>query len=83
MIEVKGRLTSAAGRLRLTERRVAFVAKAKATKEVWFPPTPAKAVKKTSSAAKRTTKRAAKKTSKRTTKKSPGRSSGKAAGASE
>lgn len=63
MIDIKSRWRSATDRGVWSARGASFVAKAKATKAVWFPPSADKAVKKTASTAKRTTKRTAKKTS--------------------
>ena len=62
MIDVKSRWKS----LTSTEKRAAggasFMAKAKATKAVWFPPKPVEAGKTAASAAKKATKGATKKT---------------------
>jgi hypothetical protein len=63
MMNLKSRWESLADRGKWTARGGTIAAKVKATKAVWFPPTPAKAGKKTASAAKKSTKRATRKTS--------------------
>ncbi|HSE47395.1 MAG TPA: hypothetical protein VLA89_19020 [Gemmatimonadales bacterium] len=78
MIEIKTRWKSVTDREKWAARGASFVAKAKATKVVWFPPNPVEtgeraaltakkatkgATKKTTGAAKKTTKGATKKTS--------------------
>ena len=68
MIEIKSRWKSATDREKWAARGASFVAKAKATKVVWFPPKPVETGKKAASAAKKATKR----TTKRTTKKATG-----------
>ena len=67
MIEIKGRWKSVTDREMWAARGASFVAKAKATKAVWFPPKPVETGKKAGSTAKRATKRATKKTTKKTT----------------
>jgi hypothetical protein len=67
MIEIKSRLKSVTDRERWAARGASFVAKAKATKVVWFPPNPAETGKKAASTAKRATKKATKKVTKKTT----------------
>lgn len=62
MIEAKSRLKSVADRERWAARGTSFMAKAKATKVVWFPPKPTETGKKAASTTKRATKRATKKT---------------------
>ena len=62
MIEIKGRWKSVTDREMWAARGASFVAKAKATKVVWFPPKPAETGKKAASTAKKATKRATKKT---------------------
>ena len=62
MIEVKSRLKSSADREKWAARGASFVAKAKATKMVWFPPKSVETGKKTASTAKKATKRATRKT---------------------
>ena len=74
MIEIKSRWESVTDREKWAARGASFVAKAKATKVVWFPPKPAETGKKAASTAKKATKRATKKTTgaaKKTTKKRP------------
>ena len=63
MIEIGSRLKSVTDREKWVARGASFVAKAKATKVVWFPPAPVETGKKAASTAKKTTKSAAKKTS--------------------
>ena len=62
MIEIKSRLKSVTDREKWAARGASFVAKAKATKVVWFPPKPVETGKKAASTAKKATKRATKKT---------------------
>ena len=62
MLEIKSRLRGVTDREKWVQRRASFVAKAKATKVVWFPPKPAETGKKAATTTKKTTKRAAKKT---------------------
>ena len=62
MIEIKSRWKSVTDREMWAARGASFVAKAKATKVVWFPPKPAETGKKSASTAKTATKRATKKT---------------------
>lgn len=62
MTDFKSRLKSLTDREMWAARGALFVAKSKATKEVWFPPKPVNNGKKAASAAKKTTKRATKKT---------------------
>ncbi len=57
MIDIKKRWTSVTDTGRWTARGASFVAKAKATKAVWFPPKPADSGKKSAAAAKKTTRR--------------------------
>jgi len=71
MIEIKSGWKSVTDRERWAARGASFVAKAKATKAVWFPPQPADAGKKAASTAKKTTKKATKKAT-GTTKKATG-----------
>ena len=58
MIEIKSGWKSVTDRQRWAARGASFVAKAKATKAVWFPPQPADAGKNAASTAKKTTKKA-------------------------
>jgi hypothetical protein len=70
MIEIK-RWKSVTDREKWAARGASFVAKAKATKVVWFPPKPVETGKKAASTAKTATTRATKKTTgaaKKTTK---------------
>jgi hypothetical protein len=60
MIEIK-RWKSVTDREKWAARGASFVAKAKATKVVWFPPEPVETGRKAASTAKKTTKRATKK----------------------
>ena len=62
MSEIKNRWKSVADREKWAARGASFVAKAKATKAVWFPPEPVETGRKAASTAKKTTKRATKKT---------------------
>jgi K+-sensing histidine kinase KdpD len=65
MIEIKRRLKSATDREKWAARGATFVAKARATKVVWFPPHPTEAGTKAASTAKKATKRATKKATKK------------------
>ncbi len=71
MLEIMSRLKGVTDREKWVERRASFVAKAKATKVVWFPPKPTETGKKAATTTKKTTKRAAKKTT-GAAKKTPG-----------
>ncbi len=62
MSEIKSRWKSVADREKWAARGASFVAKAKATKVVWFPPKPVETGKKAASTAKKATKGATKKT---------------------
>ena len=62
MIEIKNRWKSLTDRGKWAAHGASFVAKTKATKDVWFPPQPLATGKKAASTAKKTTKRATKKT---------------------
>jgi len=62
MMEIKSRLTSVTDRERWAARGALLVAKAKATKAVWFPPKPEDTGKKAASTAKKASKRTARKT---------------------
>ena len=69
MIENVNRWKNVTDRGKWAARGASFMAKAKATKVVWFPPKPVETGKKAASTAKKTTKKttgAAKKTSKGT-----------------
>ena len=61
MIDIKSGWKSATDTERWAARGASFVAKAKATKMVWFPPEPAESGKKAAATAKKTTKKATKK----------------------
>ena len=63
MIDIKSRWSSVTNREKWAARGATFVAKAKATKAVWFPPKPVDAGRKAGATAKKATKRTAKKTS--------------------
>jgi hypothetical protein len=63
MIDLKERWTSVTDRGKWTARGASFVAKAKATKVVWFPPKPAETGKQTGKKAAATAKKTTKKTS--------------------
>ena len=67
MIEIKSRWKSVTDREKWAARGASFVAKAKATKVVWFPPEPVETGKKAASTAKKTTKKATKRATKKTT----------------
>ncbi len=56
-MEVQSRLKSAADKEKWAARGASFVAKAKATKVVWFPPKPVETGKKSVSKAKKATKK--------------------------
>ena len=71
MIDIKSGWKSVTDRERWAARGASFVAKAKATKVVWFPPKPEDAGKKAASTAKKTTKSATG-TTKKATKKATG-----------
>jgi hypothetical protein len=58
MIGIKNRWERVANKEKWAARRTAFMAKAKATKAVWFPPKPAETGGKAASTAKKTTKKA-------------------------
>ena len=62
MTEVKSRWKRVTDREKWAARGASFVAKAKATKVVWFPPKPVETGKKAASTAKKATKRVTKKT---------------------
>lgn len=71
MIEIQSRWKSVTDREKWAARGASFVAKAKATKVVWFPPNPVETGEKAASTAKKATKGVTKKTSgaaKKTTK---------------
>jgi hypothetical protein len=59
MIDVKSRWNSVADKERWRARGASFVAKAKATKVVWFPPKPAESGRKLASTTKKTAKKTA------------------------
>jgi len=61
MIEINRQWKGVADREKWAARGASFVAKAKATKVVWFPPKPVETGKKPASTAKKATKRASKK----------------------
>jgi len=70
MIDVRRRWMSVTDREKWAAGGAAFVAKAKATKAVWFPPKPAETGKKAASTAKKTAKKttgASKKATKKAT----------------
>ena len=62
MIEINSRWKSVTDREKWAARGASFVAKAKATKAVWFPPKPLETGEKAASTTKKTAKRATKKT---------------------
>jgi len=62
MIEIKSRWKSVTDREKWAARGASFVAKAKATKVVWFPSNPVETGEKAASTAKKATKGATKKT---------------------
>jgi hypothetical protein len=62
MIEIKNGLKSVTDGEKWAARGASFVAKAKATKAVWFPPKPEETGKKTAATAKRATKSTTRKT---------------------
>ena len=61
MIDIKSELKGVADREKWAARGASFVAKAKATKVVWFPPAPVESGKKAASTARKATKQATKK----------------------
>ena len=61
-MDIKSGLRNVADRERWAARGASLVAKAKATKAVWFPPRPEETGKKTASTAKKASKRTARKT---------------------
>jgi hypothetical protein len=74
MIEIESQWKNATDKEKWAARGASFVAKAKATRVVWFPPKPEESGKKARSAAKKATKRTTKKTTaaaKKTTKPPP------------
>lgn len=62
MIEIKSQWRSVADREKWAARGASFVAKAKATKVVWFPPKPVGTGTKAASTANKATKKATRKT---------------------
>ena len=62
MIEIESRWKSVTDREKWAARGASFVAKAKATKVVWFPPNPVETGEKAASTAKKAAKGATKKT---------------------
>jgi hypothetical protein len=62
MIEIESQWKSVTDKDKWAARGASFVAKAKATKVVWFPPKPEQTGKKAASTAKKATKRTTKKT---------------------
>lgn len=62
MLEIKSRWQTVMNRSKWAARGASFVAKAKATKMVWFPPKPEQAGKKTASTVKQATKNTTEKT---------------------
>jgi hypothetical protein len=62
MIDIKSRVQSVTDREKWAARGASFVAKAKATKAVWFPPEPVETGKKTTKRATKKATGAAKKT---------------------
>jgi len=79
MIEIKSGWKSVADREKWAARGASFVAKAKATKVVWFPPEPVETGKKAASKAKKATTRASKKSAaaaKKTTKSAANKTTG-------
>ena len=72
MIEIKSRWKSVTDREKWAARGASFVAKAKATKVVWFPPEPVETGKKAAATAKKATKKATKRATKRATKTTTG-----------
>ena len=62
MFDIKSRWKGLTDREKWAAHGASFVAKTKATKEVWFPPQPVETGKKAASTAKKTTTRATKKT---------------------
>lgn len=67
MIEIRSRWKSVTNTGKWAAGGASFVAKAKATKAVWFPPKPVETSKKAASAAKKATKKATKGATNKTT----------------
>lgn len=67
MTEIKSQWKSVTDRERWAARGASFVAKARATKVVWFPPKPVETGKKAASTAKKATKKTTKGATKKTT----------------
>ena len=65
MIEIRSRLKSLTDKEKWAARRASFVAKAQATKVVWFPPEPVETGTQAASAAKKATRKTASGASKR------------------
>lgn len=67
MIQLESRWRNVTDKEKWAARGASFVAKAKATKVVWFPPKPVETGTKATSAAKKTAKKATNKATKKTT----------------
>ena len=72
MIEIKTGLKSVASKEKWAARGASFVAKAKATKVVWFPPKPVDTGTRTAATAAKATRKASKKATKQTAAKTTG-----------
>ena len=86
MTDIKSRVKGVADRKKWAARGASFVAKAKATKVVWFPPKAAGAARKGASTTKKTAKKTAnptRKAAKKATRKSPRSATGAAKKASK
>ena len=59
MVEITSRLKSVTDKGKWAERGASFVAKTKATKQIWFPPAPVETGKKATDTAKKATKKTA------------------------
>jgi hypothetical protein len=78
MIDIRSGLRSVANREKWAARGASFVAKAKATKVVWFPPEPVDTGAKAASTATKATKKATKKATSKATRQTAGRTTGAA-----
>lgn len=67
MIDLKTRVSDLTDKQRWAARGAGFMAKAKATKAVWFPPEPKRTAKKSASKAKKAARKTTTRTAKKTT----------------
>ena len=78
MIEIRSGVKSVANREKWAARGASFVAKAKATKVVWFPPKPVDTGTRAAATATKATKQATTKATKKTAKKTAAKTTGAA-----